>query len=116
MQLLLDKGADTESRAENGRTPLSWAAAKARKELVRLLLEKGADIESRDRDGRTPLSWAVAERPTWHNRPREGEAVVHLLIEKGADIKSEDNQGRTPLWWATHIDDEDEDDEEYTGD
>ena len=64
MKLLLEKGADVESKDDDGQTPLSRAAmyGHSYEAVVKLLLEKGADVESKDRYyGRTPLSRA-AER------------------------------------------------------
>jgi hypothetical protein len=91
VKLLLEKGADMESKSNNGRTPLSWAAKNGREAVVRLLLEKGADVESESNNGQTPLSWAT----------RYGhEAVVKMLLEKGADVESKSNKGQTPLSWA----------------
>ena len=64
MKLLLEKGADVESKDRHyGRTPLSWAAENGHEAVVKLLLEKGADVESKDQTyGQTPLSWAARER------------------------------------------------------
>jgi hypothetical protein len=72
VQLLLEKGADVESKDDGGRTPLWWAAANGHEAVVKLLLEKGADVESKDDDdgGGTPLSLAAANGH---------EAVVKLL-------------------------------------
>ena len=43
MKLLLEKGAELETKCENySRTPLSYAAEKGHKAVVKLLLEKGA--------------------------------------------------------------------------
>ncbi|UKZ51788.1 hypothetical protein TrVGV298_005552 [Trichoderma virens] len=92
--LLLDKGADLESKDnESGRTPLSWAVAGGHTATVQLLLDKGADLESKDNEpGRTPLSWAAAGGHT---------ATVQLLLDKGANSETKDNEsGRTPLSWA----------------
>ena len=47
VKLLLEKGADVESKDRYGQTPLSWAAEKGHEAVVKLLLEKGADVESR---------------------------------------------------------------------
>ena len=58
MKLLVEKGADLESKDRYSRTPLSWAAIYGHEAVVKLLVEKGADIESKDRFNRTPLSWA----------------------------------------------------------
>ncbi|EWY79535.1 hypothetical protein FOYG_17336 [Fusarium oxysporum NRRL 32931] len=83
VKLLLEKGADVESKDDKyGRTPLSWAARNGHVAVVKLLLEKGAD---------TPLSWAAE---------KGHEAVVKLLLEKGADVESKDGHGQTPLSWA----------------
>ncbi|RYP26161.1 hypothetical protein DL768_011819 [Monosporascus sp. mg162] len=60
VQLLLNKGAEIDSKDNNNRTPLSWAAGNGHKEIVQLLLDKGAEADSNDKDGRTPLLW-IAE-------------------------------------------------------
>ena len=50
MKLLLEKGADMESKDRHyGQTPLWWAAENGHEAVVKLLLEKGADVESKDR-------------------------------------------------------------------
>jgi hypothetical protein len=99
MRLLLDKGADMESKdAEYSQTPLSWAAENGHEAAVRLLVDKGADLEPESKDRQTPL-WLAA---------RNGhEAVVRLLLEKGVDPESESEDHQTPLYWAEkngHID------------
>jgi serine/threonine-protein phosphatase 6 regulatory ankyrin repeat subunit A len=43
VKLLLEKGADPNSKSNNGRTPLSYAAGYSHKAVVKLLLEKGAN-------------------------------------------------------------------------
>jgi hypothetical protein len=43
VRLLLEKGAELESKDSEGQTPLSWAAAKGHEAVVQLLLEKGAE-------------------------------------------------------------------------
>ncbi|KAK4223637.1 ankyrin repeat-containing domain protein [Podospora fimiseda] len=94
VKLLLDKGADLESKDDRySQTPLSWAAKNGHEAIVKLLLDKGAGLESKDKEnGRTPLWWAAKNGQ---------EAVVKLLLDKGADLESKDKEnGRTPLWWA----------------
>jgi ankyrin repeat protein len=46
VKLLIGKGAELNSKNENGRTPVSWAAGNARETTVKLLLEKGAESDS----------------------------------------------------------------------
>ncbi|KAL8296144.1 hypothetical protein RB600_001571 [Gaeumannomyces tritici] len=95
VKLLLDTGkVDADSKDNNGRTPLWWAAADGHEAVVKLLLATGkVDVDSKDKYGRTPLSWAAANGH---------EAVVKLLLDTGkVDVDSKDNEyGRTPLWWA----------------
>jgi ankyrin repeat protein len=125
VKLLLEKGADVESKSNNGRTPLSWAAKNGHEAVVKLLLEKGADVGSQSIYGQTPLSWAaengyeavvklllekgadVESRDTIYDRTplswaaeNGHEAVVKLLLEKEADVDSKDEYGQAPLWWA----------------
>jgi len=91
-KLLLEKGADLESKSKNGYTPLSQAAFKGHEAVTKLLLEKGADLESKSKNGCTPL---------WQAASKGHEAVAKLLLEKGADLESKDNDGDTPLSQAT---------------
>jgi ankyrin repeat protein len=91
IKALLRNGHELESRDNNGRTPLSWAAENGYDTVVTLLLEKGAELELRDEDGRTPLSWAASYG---------NDTFVTLLLEKGAELESRDNNARTPLSWA----------------
>jgi len=77
--LVKEAGADLESKAKSGKTPLSCAAYNGRLEVVKFLVnEAGADVESKDNDGRTPLDVATQER--W--RGEECKAVAAWLEEK----------------------------------
>ena len=88
VRLLLEKGAELDSKDGSGRTPLWWAAVRGHEAVMRLLLEKGAELDSKDMLGLTSLSLAAG---SGH------EAVVRLLLEKGAELDSEDWSGQTPL-------------------
>jgi ankyrin repeat protein len=46
VKMLLEKGADLESKSIIGKTPLSLAAANGHETVVKLMLEKGAELES----------------------------------------------------------------------
>ena len=81
MKLLLEKGAELETKDKYGQTPLSWAAGNGHEAVVKLLLEKGAELETKAKYGRTPLSWAAGNGH---------EAVVKLLLEKGAELETKD--------------------------
>jgi ankyrin repeat protein len=62
VHLLLEKGADVESKDNDFQTLLSRVAVSGHEATVHLLLEKGADVESKDNDGQTPLSNALRYR------------------------------------------------------
>ena len=85
---LLQKGADIETKALDGRTALSFAASKGRKAVVRLLLEKGANTNAQDALGVTPLMCAATSGDL---------AMVRLMVEKGADVSMIDVRGYTML-------------------
>jgi ankyrin repeat protein len=91
VKLLLDEGADVNSKDDSGWTSLSRPSVSGNKTVVKLLLDKGADINSKDDSGSTPLSKAAA---------RGREAIVKLLLDKGADVNPKTNSGGTPLLQA----------------
>jgi ankyrin repeat protein len=96
VSLLLEKGAEADSRDKDGRTPLSYAVGgylSPRGKIIQLLLQKNAQVNSMDKYGRTPLSY-VAET---------GQVdVVQPLLQRSSpdDLKLEDKKGRTPLMYA----------------
>ena len=125
---LLETGkVEADSKDEDGRTALSWAAQDGHEAVVKLLLETGkVDADSKDKDGRTPL-WQAAQHgydaivkllvetgkvkagskgkdgrtPLWCAARHGHEVVIKLLLETGkADADSTDGDGRTALWWA----------------
>jgi len=55
VKLLLKKGADSESKDTDGRTPLSWASEEGHEVVVKLLPKKGASSDSKDIIGHTSL-------------------------------------------------------------
>jgi ankyrin repeat protein len=48
VQLLLEKGAEADSKDNSGRTPLSWAVVMCHETVVQLLLKKGVETDPRD--------------------------------------------------------------------
>ena len=76
MKLLLEKGAELESRDNYGQTPLSQAAENDQETMVKLLLEKGAELESRDKYG-----WTFADvgGREWARDDGGASAVAHLI-------------------------------------
>jgi ankyrin repeat protein len=60
-KILLDNGAEVDSRADDGRTPLMLAAGKGDNDLVSFLLKAGADPTLTDKSGATAGSLATAK-------------------------------------------------------
>jgi ankyrin repeat protein len=74
-----------------GRTPLHYACAYERANIVSLLLRLGADVDAIDKENCTPLHMAV----------RSGHAgIVRCLLNRGANIGCLDAQRETPLHYA----------------
>jgi len=100
---LIGKGADVNTKNNEGQTPLDIASEQGHKEIVELLVEKGAEssiytaassgdidkvksliksgvsVNGDPRSSKTPLYWAVKN---------EHRDVAKLLIDKGADVSS----------------------------
>jgi cytohesin len=81
IQLQISKGADVNTKDEEGLTALHLAARQGRKDAVELLLAHGANINARltGWPGWTPLHEAAAANQ---------KEVAELLITKGADINT----------------------------
>jgi ankyrin repeat protein len=77
---LLDRGAEIDSRAEDGRTPLMLAAGKGNADLVTFFLHAGADPALTDHSGATAASLALSK----------GSAEVAALLNN-APPHSQDN-------------------------
>lgn len=91
VKLLLDAGANIQSRDDRGQTSLWWAVEKSNVAMVKLLLDRGANVELKDKKDRTPLHWAV----------QKGKVdIVKQLLNANANIESKDDNGETPLWRA----------------
>lgn len=89
VRLLLERGANIESKDTEGRTAISVAAENGQLAVVNLLLQQGANCELEANSGHTPVSFAIC---------RGHEDVVRLLL--GTDIEVKSTSGRTLLSWA----------------
>ena len=127
VRLLLEKGADVESKGPYGKTALCKAATYGHEDVVCLLLEYGANVESQDHDGTTALHRAassghvtVARILLKHSAQieakgtygktalylaaqNEHESVVRLLLQKGADANKKSSDGNTALHSAARV-------------
>ncbi|KAK6700549.1 hypothetical protein SNK05_013369 [Fusarium graminearum] len=87
-EILLNHGAQLETRNLRDNTPLICAARGGWKKKVAFLLEKGADIEARNSLKNTALASAVLGGDL---------GVIGLLLDKGANAESKNDCGDTPL-------------------
>ena len=71
-RLLIERGADPNTRGYGGFTPLHWASEAGRIETARLLIEHGANVEAKNNRGKTPLDVA------------QGDEMTKLLLELSA--------------------------------
>ena len=78
VKLLLEKGAELESKDKGDWSALRYAAVREDEAMVMLLLEKGARLESKDKNGLAALSYAV---------------MLNLMFEKGTYLDSTDMDG-----------------------
>ena len=92
VKMALDAGADVDTKAENGMTPLMFAASNGYTETAKLLIDNGANVNAKkDYFDLTPLMFAAANGYT---------EIVKLLIDNGANVNAKDKDDRTPLIWA----------------
>ncbi|NWX47827.1 RN5A ribonuclease, partial [Steatornis caripensis] len=88
---LLEKGADVNSKAESGWTPLQSAVQAGSEDLVRLLLAKGACPHARKDNGGTAFTEAAMVGNV---------NILKLLLDCGVSINDHDNNGFTAFMEA----------------
>ncbi len=98
VRLLLDHGANIESRDEEAATPLMVAAEHGQRGVVRALLEKGANVAARDKYGNTALIGAACECAVV-DMPETLESM-RLLLEEGANVNAKNKTGTSALMAA----------------
>ena len=91
VEMLLAKGASTESRTVSGSTALHHAATMDLEEVLILLLNHGAETNASNRHGHTALHCAADKN---HDR------LVEILLKHGAPINAQTNDGQTALHCA----------------
>ena len=98
-EILLDNGAEIESRNEDGSTPLIWAAAFAQTDIFKLLVERGARVNVADKEGNTPLMAAACQCAV--ATMNSADDVIRILLGQGARVNARNYDGRTALMLAS---------------
>jgi len=93
VRLLLDNGAQINSRNDTGKTPLIVAATHGHADIVKILLKNGADVNMQTKDGTTAIFMASFT---------DHKDIVELLIKGGANIFLKIDEGKSPLAAAEH--------------
>ncbi len=84
----LASGADVNAKADDGGTPLFWAAGYGHKEIVELLIDNAANVNGMSTIGGVPLHAAAVYGH---------KEIIELLIANGADVNAKGDDGTTPL-------------------
>ena len=99
---LLNKGADKDSPAENGRTPLMEASRKGHLPVVKTLLDADADVNLAARGEDDPAEYVGNNSTVLHFATTGGHlGVVNALLSKGGlEIDAVGDDGHTALHLA----------------
>ena len=93
--LLVQRGANTETRSSQNQTPLYMASSRGFTEVVRLLIDHGVDVDAQcdDRRGFNHVRWT----PLLVAIYKDYSDTVLLLLERGANAETRSDQDQTPL-------------------
>ncbi|XP_031782206.1 alpha-latrocrustotoxin-Lt1a-like [Nasonia vitripennis] len=95
VNMLLNAGADVNSKDNNGCAPIHYAACTGSPELMKILIEAGADVDSQNNVGATALHIAVLFCD---------EMMVNILLSSGASVAAKtQKEGNTALHWAVTL-------------
>ena len=128
VEVLVDAGADIETRGSYGRSPLLAASQCGNLRVVKVLVKAGVDVCVTDNEGNTCLTLAAASGHTetvrallcmpevdvnhsnnrgntslHHATLKKHSAVMQLLIDAGADVQAQNRRGRAPLHLASEV-------------
>ena len=121
-RVLIDAGADVNTKNERQESALHYACASGALDVVKMLVEAGAAVRATHEDGDTCLFRAAQKGHTEtvryfvglpevevNHQNNESYTVLHyaahtdvveVLIDAGADIETKNFEGRSPLQWA----------------
>lgn len=92
MRLLINQGANIDSRDSDNWTPLHYACHQGKPDSASFLVKSGANLNVQDNTGETPLMKSLGN-----------QYKIKLLIKNGADINIQNNDGDTALIKAVNF-------------
>lgn len=104
-KLLIENGANIESRDSEGNTPLLIAINQGPTDIAQLLIEKGANIYAQNKSHKNALHFAVHDRGYGYPNlliPHNKISIVQSILLKPyrPDINAKDIQGYPAIYYA----------------
>ncbi len=96
VELLVTKGANVNSQASSGATPLFWAVMRDQKDEAKFLIDHGANVNAADAYGDTVLDIVLHLQYT---------SMIQMLLDKDVDLNAQDQSQHRPLTYALGMDD-----------
>jgi ankyrin repeat protein len=96
---LINRGADAQLESSYGLTPMHYAAAHGRVDVIKALLNKGIDINIGKNTTGTPLLYAF---PAALPLRKYSRTTAEFLLKEGADVNAASKNGYSPLYNAAH--------------
>jgi ankyrin repeat protein len=96
VELLVAKGANVNSQASSGATPLFWAIMRDQKDEAKFLIDHGANVNAADAYGDTILDIVLHLQYT---------SMIQMLLDKDVDVNAQDQSQHRPLTYALQMDD-----------
>ena len=103
IRLLLDHGADVNTRDSNTWSPLMYASHKGYFEVAELLIEYKAHVNMRSKDGWSALMLAsknYQHKVTQKHLISDHKHTIELLMKHGAKVNMQNNEGMPALMLA----------------
>lgn len=101
VRILLQYGADVNTRLQFGHTPLHLAAYHVIPTLVLLLCQHGADVSAVNSSDETPLIMATRSRNMSRDHLGLRLTTISLLLRYGSSPNAYDEHGRTPILYVS---------------